>query len=583
MIVIEKFTFNPIVKFLKCIFHQNTDWQSLILIATGIVQSRDNDTTCPTKPNIIIDSCDFINNKSPLIDFLGDTTTFCMPNMVIIGPIFMIGNSFMHLYHFGIITIIKTSIKIFGPVLISHNSASNIILCQHCEMLFSNEIVFTSNECFDSVISIQSDTAYLKVMEFSNIKFKNNIFSNKLIVFQPNSHGNPYMFCGFQYVVPNNASAVLTKHYNITITNNHKVNLGVKLQNLCHLPLEHCEPHLHHFTTHCRWIATSVFYGHDPGVINQQIIQTDQHQLSHHTTICYCSHNVTNCSVDVLGPVHPGQVLQVDLCAPNSSEHSVLYVETHSTKLPNSACKIAHQTELVNTINNYSSAFTFTIVTNNKEMCELFLTASPCIHSIYEAFSVKILPCPIGFTLQNGECDCDPFLSSVHIDTCSIDELTITRPASTWITAFNSSNGTTYLISHNCPVDYCLPYSSHLNLISPDLQCQFNRTGILCSQCHYSLSMVFGSSRCINCSNVHVLIAIIVIIAGIVLVLLLYLLNLTVTSGTVSGIVFYANIISINDSVFLVNDKVLEPMRVFISFANLDLGIETCFYNGWIC
>ena len=75
--------------------------------------------------------------------------------------------------------------------------------------------------------------------------------------------------------------------------------------------------------------------------------------------------------------------------------------------------------------------------------------------------------------------------------------------------------------------------------------------------------------------DVHILITIIVIVAGIVLVVLLYVLNLTVTNGT-----FYANIVNINDSVFLVNDNVFKPLRVFISFTNLDLDIETCFYNG---
>ena len=61
---------------------------------------------------------------------------------------------------------------------------------------------------------------------------------------------------------------------------------------------------------------------------------------------------------------------------------------------------------------------------------------------------------------------------------------------------------------------------------------------------------------------------------------LLYLLNLTITNGFMNGIIFYANAISINDSVFLVNDNVFKPLRIFISFANLDLGIETCFYDG---
>ena len=68
--------------------------------------------------------------------------------------------------------------------------------------------------------------------------------------------------------------------------------------------------------------------------------------------------------------------------------------------------------------------------------------------------------------------------------------------------------------------------------------------------------------------------------AGIVLVVLLYLLNLTVTIGTISGIIFYANIVSINDFVFLMNDNVFKPLTVFISFASLDIGIETCFYSG---
>ena len=83
-----------------------------------------------------------------------------------------------------------------------------------------------------------------------------------------------------------------------------------------------------------------------------------------------------------------------------------------------------------------------------------------------------------------------------------------------------------------------------------------------------------------ECTNVHVLITTAIIIAGIVLVVILYLLNLTVTSGTINGITFYADIISINDSVFLVYDNVFKPLRVFISFINIDLGIETCFYNG---
>ena len=179
-------------------------------------------------------------------------------------------------------------------------------------------------------------------------------------------------------------------------------------------------------------------------------------------------------------------------------------------------------------------------------------------------------------TLQGGICNCDPILPA-SINKCNIDYSTISRPANIWITAPSQANEAKYLIS-DCPMDYCLPYSSYVNLLHTDLQCQFNRTGILCSQCKHHLSMVFGSSRCMKCTNAHILITIIVLVAGIVLVVSIYLLNLTVTKGTING--GYANVVSINDSIFLVNDNVFKFLRVFMSFANLDLGIETCFYNG---
>ena len=236
---------------------------------------------------------------------------------------------------------------------------------------------------------------------------------------------------------------------------------------------------------------------------------------------------------------------------------------------------------MISVIGDNSNTVNYTIVSSilNNNRCELFLTASPFLNKIYDVFYVQLLPCPLGFTLQDGICDCDPILPE-YIDKCYIDYSAVRRPPNTWISAFKQAlNNTKYLIS-DCPMDYCLPYSSNVNLLHSDSQCQFNRTGILCSRCQQHLSMVFGLSRCIECSNLYILISIIIVVAGIVLVILLYLLNLTVTIGTINGIVLYSNIVSINDSVFLINDNVLKPLQVFISFTNLDLGIETCFYDG---
>ena len=83
-----------------------------------------------------------------------------------------------------------------------------------------------------------------------------------------------------------------------------------------------------------------------------------------------------------------------------------------------------------------------------------------------------------------------------------------------------------------------------------------------------------------RCTNLHIFITIIVKVAGIALVILLYLLNITctVTIGTINAIIFYANVININDSVFLVNDNVFKSLSMFISFINLDLGIKMCLW-----
>ena len=107
------------------------------------------------------------------------------------------------------------------------------------------------------------------------------------------------------------------------------------------------------------------------------------------------------------------------------------------------------------------------------------------------------------------------------------------------------------------------------------MQCQFNRSGVLCGHCQQGLSAVLGSSRCKQCSDVYWLIIIHLVIAGIVLVIILFVLNLTVTNGTINTFIFYVNIVNTNYSTLLQNCYL--PICALVS---LDLGIETCFYNN---
>ena len=314
-------------------------------------------------------------------------------------------------------------------------------------------------------------------------------------------YNNPYPFCVFQYIVTKgNLSTVTPEDYTIIFNKN--------VQKALHSVPKECMLTFVHFTSHCKWLPTSAFCGHNPGVINQQIIQIDK-EINNHTFVCLSNlQSHYDCGIDTLGTVYPGQKLQVTLFTPCSDSTSVVFAETHNKLLPSTACKIAHQTELLYSINNYSTTITYTIVSNNTDVCELILTVSPHLYYVYEAFYVQLLSCPVGFALKNGICDCDSLLPP-DIDTCYIEQSAIRRPATMWITAHVQSEDTKYVTS-NCPMDYCLPYSSNVQLTNPDTQCQFNRTGILCSQCQYLLSMVFGSSRCMECTNVHILISILI-------------------------------------------------------------------------
>ena len=97
--------------------------------------------------------------------------------------------------------------------------------------------------------------------------------------------------------------------------------------------------------------------------------------------------------------------------------------------------------------------------------------------------------------------------------------------------------------------------------------------------CQENLSLVFGSSHCEECSNYYIFLLIIFALAGVALVAFILLLNLTVAAGTIHGLIFYANILIADNSLFL-PFTVPNILTVFISWLNLDLGFKTCFYNG---
>ena len=97
----------------------------------------------------------------------------------------------------------------------------------------------------------------------------------------------------------------------------------------------------------------------------------------------------------------------------------------------------------------------------------------------------------------------------------------------------------------------------------------------------YSLSL--GSSSCLHCPahwpGFLVTIVIVFVIAGISLIALLLVLNLTVAIGTLNAVIFYANIIETNRNTLLSTSDI-NFASVVISWLNFDLRFDVCFYDG---
>ena len=230
------------------------------------------------------------------------------------------------------------------------------------------------------------------------------------------------------------------------------------------------------------------------------------------------------------------------------------------------------------------------------------------------------MKCPLGFLFNSttGQCECSQVKSILqmlhntqHIE-CHIDNQTITRPIIDhrlhWMGLLEIDLMKLGLgVSLDCPNRYCeinpMFDSFYTNLseiiyltasAAPSLkvpQCLFNRGGTLCGECTGNLSVVFGSNKCMKCPNYQwIWVTILNIAFGPLLIFLLFKLQLTMTIGTLNGIIFYAQAANAGmlDILYLCTTNIcstglyyaVQISIFFLSTLNLNLGFPLCFYNG---
>ena len=176
----------------------------------------------------------------------------------------------------------------------------------------------------------------------------------------------------------------------------------------------------------------------------------------------------------------------------------------------------------------------------------------------------------------------------------------IIRPKPKWIGYYRHSDHphtmSGFITYHHCPLDFCVSQDVKIQTdnttFSQDVQCAYNRSGILCGQCRSGYSIGMGPLRCIDCSHHSMAktvgLSIAFLMAGLLMVIFLLLVDFTLTQGTMSELLFYANTFFIYKAALLPADTIESStfasykrvLEMFMNIVNLIYWHDFCFYNG---
>ena len=312
-------------------------------------------------------------------------------------------------------------------------------------------------------------------------------------------------------------------------------------------------------------------------------VQTQSEFASHPYKICFCDHNFEikyNCSTMSEIERFQGETFHVLVMAVGQYGYA-------SPALVRTVIATGNSGELggeqnIQEVGNECGNLTYSVRTS-QESIQLHLLLETCtaISDPQPAtLFVSFLPCPLGFNISGEppECACAPQLRKPGVK-CDINKQLIHRPGSLWIGNYSNE----VVVHTNCPFDYCRPQDHEISLYQQNQQCAFNRSGVLCGACQSGLSLALGSSRCKQCSNIYILLLIPFAVGGLTLIIILLKCNLTVSTGTLNGLIFYANIVRTNHATFFpvqTANVFTHFLSIFIAWLNLDLGIEVCFFNS---
>ena len=329
--------------------------------------------------------------------------------------------------------------------------------------------------------------------------------------------------------------------------------------------MDRCTFRYHYYYSHDIGNAISIYPGSRPTAND---ITSEPYSLClctkfSHYSFCIVKSNARYFKVEV----YSGQKIIVPLLAKTQYSNTAAVV----TAITSSTARLeTYQTS--QPLPYYCIPLSYTVYSNESHEQVVLYPDGPCKDTgeARVVIDVNLLPCPDGFT-QSGEiCTCEDRLHDYPVN-CTIADtpyLTKTTGLDFWMGVSYTNN--TYqglVLCKSCPTEYCKKGAVNVSIDNPDMQCDLNRTGLLCGACAANHSLTLGSSKCQVCHNTYLALLLPFAAAGVALVVFLTSLRLTVATGTLNSVILYANILQVKRSLFFPQNTI---NLLTVSLASLD-------------
>ena len=304
---------------------------------------------------------------------------------------------------------------------------------------------------------------------------------------------------------------------------------------------------------------------------------------------------------------YPGKMHNVSLAALDGSGNSIdepvqvkiFHIQRHQNLKQSSwglsDCE-SYQQLVKSTCTNISLTIHSTQLDNSTSVSTAFFSFLDDVPTFQARIELK--QCPPGFQLNSstGICECSSLIETMnqlyHLDfACDIQNSVVKVPFEPWIGCYTMLHNN-YSEGLKCEVGispYC--YRGFCNNSTPNDQwksgsadiCIDSREGALCGSCIGNNSTVFGSNKCFPCSDWSLFTILFFVAAGPLLIFFLFSAQLTISSGTINGLIFFANMW--NTGFFEIlkyqdQNSWFGLSQVYISLLNLGVGYPLCFYDG---